>query len=439
MTMAASSAPAATGHDSARARNFQAVVLATMVVVTGILLMLAISRPELLPRALRTVTIVNALGAALLVLGRRSTRAASALFVAGLVSLVTFNALSGGGIRSPGVTAYLLFPLMAGVLLGARAAVVTAAVCATLGFALVAAGWQGILVQTAQYDELALWMLNCIYMGVSIVLVHTATGNISTALRRAEEELAARKIADEERRAVESQLRQSQKMEALGRLAGGIAHDFNNILTAIGGNAAMAAPLAPPGPVRESLDEIVKANARATALVQQVLTFSRHRETVRKVMLLQPVVEEALTLVRGSLGSGIRLRTSFAADLPPIEGDATQIHQVVMNLATNAADAMRRFGGVLTVSAERLSVEEGDPALAAGVYVCLHVEDTGMGMTTEVRERVFEPFFSTKGDQGTGLGLAVVYGIVREHGGSIAVDSEPGKGTTFTVCLPALP
>jgi hypothetical protein len=165
-----------------RTMKLRSIAFATMAVVTVILAVLSISRPELALRALRTVTIVNGVGLMALVVSRRSPRAASVLFVAGLVTLVSFNALTGGGIRSPGVTAYLIFPLMAGVLLGGRAALVTGGMCALLGLTLVVADSRGWLVQTVRYDTVALWMLNSIYMGIALFVVRTATGTIADAL-----------------------------------------------------------------------------------------------------------------------------------------------------------------------------------------------------------------------------------------------------------------
>ncbi|HEX6589714.1 MAG TPA: ATP-binding protein [Longimicrobiales bacterium] len=244
------------------------------------------------------------------------------------------------------------------------------------------------------------------------------------------------------RRGLEGQLRQAQKMEALGTLAGGIAHDFNNILTAIGGNVDLALLETKEAEVRTYLREVKEAHERARDLVKRILVFSRRQEALKDVVPLQPVVEEALRLIRASLGSNIRVETKFARDLPPILADSTQIHQVLMNLATNAAYAMSEKGGVLTVALDECEtcdpLDDGLPAeLEPGRYVRLSMRDTGIGMGPDVRERLFEPFFTTKGVRGTGLGLSVVHGIVHEHGGAIRVESQPGRGTLFQLYFPA--
>jgi signal transduction histidine kinase len=237
-------------------------------------------------------------------------------------------------------------------------------------------------------------------------------------------------------------LRQAQKMEALGTFAGSVAHDFNNILFAIGANAEVALLDAQSGePVLDSLAEIVKAHARGRDLVRQILLFSRRQEPRREIMDVAPVVEEALRLLRPTMPPGVTVRTRAAEALPPVRADALQLHQVMMNLGTNAAYAMRERGGTLTADVDAITVEGGTQrshtGLEPGSYIRVKVADTGTGMTEEVRERLFEPFFTTKGEAGTGLGLSVVHGIVREHGGVITVTSEVGAGTTFEIYLPA--
>src|SRR5712692_3829256 len=225
-----------------------------------------------------------------------------------------------------------------------------------------------------------------------------------------------------ERKKLERQLQVSQRLEAVGQLAAGIAHDFNNILTAISGNTKLAlADLPPDHPVQQNLTEIQNASSRATKLVRQILTFSRQQESKREVIKLAPVIEEVLKLLRASLPAKIEIRTHFSPDVPAVSADTTQMHQILMNLATNAADAMQD-GGVL---------EEGP-------YVRLSIADAGCGMTPATMEHIFEPFFTTKPQgQGTGLGLSVVHGIMKNHGGAITVYSEPGKGTVFHLYLPA--
>ena len=242
-----------------------------------------------------------------------------------------------------------------------------------------------------------------------------------------------------ERVSLEEQVRQTQKMQALGTLAGGIAHDFNNILTAINGNAELALAEAEDPGVRESLQEIQEAGGRAKDLVRQILIFSRRQAVRREVTDLAPVVEEALKLLRTNLPKTIQVSTRIAPDAPVVEADATQIHQIVMNLGTNAGHAMGERG-TLTIDLDAVAIEDGNlPAidLRPGAYARLSVRDTGVGMSPEILERIFEPFFSTKGDAGTGLGLSVVHGIMRDHDGAITVESEVGKGTAFHLYFPA--
>ena len=246
------------------------------------------------------------------------------------------------------------------------------------------------------------------------------------------------------RRNLELQVQRAQRMESLGTLAGGVAHDFNNILAAILANVACATyGLDPKHPTREFLSEIEKASERATDLVRQILTFSRHQEPRRQAIKLAPAVTEALKLLRSTLPQKIELRTQFAADLPEVLAEPTQVHQVIMNLGTNAAHAMAPGPGLLSVRAERVVLEgtlvAGAVELPAGPYARLVFEDTGSGMDEAILERIFDPFFTTKEPgKGTGLGLSVVHGIMKSYAGGIAVRSTPGRGTTFTLYFPAL-
>ncbi|MFL5801626.1 MAG: chemotaxis protein CheB [Roseiflexaceae bacterium] len=246
-----------------------------------------------------------------------------------------------------------------------------------------------------------------------------------------------------ERKHLEAALRQSQKMQALGTLAGGIAHDFNNILTSIIGNIELAiGDLPPDHPVQVSLTEVEKASLRASDLVRRILTFSRPQEPKLKVMKFQPVIEEALRLLRSTLPAMIQIGTNFAADVPDVSVDTTQIHQVMMNLGTNAAHAMGELGGLLDIRLASVMVDADRARISAelheGRYAWLSISDNGSGMDKATIERIFEPFFTTKGpDQGTGLGLSVVHGIMQSHHGAITVYSEPGKGTQFDLYFPA--
>jgi PAS domain S-box-containing protein len=250
------------------------------------------------------------------------------------------------------------------------------------------------------------------------------------------------KQAEAQQRALEAQLRESQKMEAIGTLAGGVAHDFNNLLAAILGNLSLAREDAGPGhPAQESLQEIHRAAIRARQLVQQILTFSRRQTQVFQPQPLTPLVEEALGLMRSLLPAGVRLTTRLQSAARPVLCDATQVQQVLMNLCTNAWQAYQGQGGEVRVSLDECVL---DPAQAealglpeAGLHACLSVVDNGPGMDDDTQRRIFEPFFTTKAPgTGTGLGLAVVHGIVKAHRGAIALRSRPGEGARFDIYLP---
>lgn len=256
------------------------------------------------------------------------------------------------------------------------------------------------------------------------------------------QDITAEKRAEEEKTRMKEQLRQAQKMEAIGTLAGGIAHDFNNMLAVIMGNAELALDEIDGNQIyRRNIEQIVKASKRARDLVKQILTFSRKTEGKRKPLKLTPLIKETFTLLRGSLPTTIAINLDIQAGSDTVSTDPSQIQQIIMNLATNAAYAMQEKGGMLTIglSDGRFSEDEPlpDPEMSAGDYVKLTVRDTGKGMSARTLRRIFEPFFTTKpAGQGTGMGLAVVYGIVKGHGGAITVESERGKGSCFTVFLP---
>ncbi len=278
------------------------------------------------------------------------------------------------------------------------------------------------------------------WLQVRGLCIRDASGNVRRFVGSAID-ITARKNAEGEKERLERELRQSQKLEAMGTLAGGIAHDFNNILGAILGYGELAQKAAPEGgPLRRYLDNVMHAGGRAKALVERILAFSRSGVGERGPVNVQAVIEETLELLAASLPASVRLERRLDAGDAAIVGDATQLHQVAMNLGTNALQAMEG-GGVLEVTLDRVHVAQsrrlshGD--LAAGSYVRLCVSDTGDGIPPEVLDRIFDPFFTTKSvGEGTGLGLSLVHGIATDLGGAIDVCTAVGKGTTFAIWLP---
>ena len=257
-------------------------------------------------------------------------------------------------------------------------------------------------------------------------------------------DITQRRTAEDARNSLEKQLRQAQKMEAIGTLAGGIAHDFNNILGAILSSAELLLLDAPEShPFNPTLQAIFNAGKRARDLIRQILTFSRQEEQKRTLLHLKPIVREAVNLLRATIPSTTEILYDLGDQLPSVIADPIQIHQVIMNLCTNAAHAMRNQLGRLELRLARVQVDEPleltHCSLQPGLYVRLTVGDNGHGMTKETVRRIFEPFFTTKGPQeGTGLGLSVVLGIVKAYNGAISLQSSLGMGTTFDVYFPAV-
>lgn len=271
--------------------------------------------------------------------------------------------------------------------------------------------------------------------------VQERTAELVDTVKQLKQEIAERQQAEAERQRLQGQLLQAQKMESIGRLAGGVAHDFNNILTAILSYAELSLmKLAEDHPVRSHLVSIQAASEKAATLTHQLLAFSRRQVLEMKAVDLNKVLEGMANMLSRMIGEDVLLEMRTEAMISTIRADRGQIEQVLMNLAVNARDAMTS-GGRLLIGTEDVDLDDTllrtQETVTFDKYVMLSVSDTGAGMTAEVRDRIFEPFFTTKElGRGTGLGLATVYGIVKQHSGNIIVDSEPGKGTTFKVYFP---
>ncbi len=273
-------------------------------------------------------------------------------------------------------------------------------------------------------------------------LVSQKTQELLSTNEQLRKEIDERRQSEKVRGQLEEQLRQSQKMDALGTLAGGIAHDFNNMLQAISSHVQLMMLRGENDSTQDSLGKIDKTVARASELVRRLLTFSRRADVKRSRVCLNSEVENVADLLRRTLPKTIRITTTLDPDLQPVLGDPIQIEQVLVNLAGNARDAMPT-GGELIVETRNVLLDERQAPryldLKPGPYVRITISDTGCGMDKEVREHIFEPFFTTKGvGKGTGLGLPMVFGIIKDHQGHIACESTPGKGTTFTLFFPAL-
>lgn len=272
-------------------------------------------------------------------------------------------------------------------------------------------------------------------------LVEKRTAELTRANKELRREIAERKRAEKEKEDIQKQLLQAQKMESLGTLAGGIAHDFNNILSAIFGYTELARYEFPEGTSQRSkMEGVLKAAHRARDLVEQILAFSRQSGQEKKPLKIGPIVKETCKLLRASLPTSIAVRQNIQPESGTVLANPAQIHQILMNLCTNAAHAMRKKEGVLKVSLVEVELDSEAAAhhvdLEPGPYLKLTISDTGHGMNSSVMERIFDPYFTTKAPgEGTGLGLAVTHGIVKSLGGNISVHSQPGEGTSFDVLL----
>lgn len=256
-------------------------------------------------------------------------------------------------------------------------------------------------------------------------------------------DVSARKQAEEEKRKLQTTLQKAQKLEAIGTLAGGIAHDFNNILSPLVGYAELLKMELPENhPSHTYADIMLQSALRARELVSQILAFSRESELQIKPIKLQPIIYECMKLLRSSIPKTIEIEHHIDPDCSPVNADPTKFHQIIMNLATNAFHAMEKTGGKLTVSLQQTRIEQDSSEISdllPGTYIQLTVADTGIGMTSDVLDNVFDPYFTTKEKgKGTGLGLAVVHGIVKEFGGDIRIFSKPAKGTCIHIRLPTL-
>lgn len=277
---------------------------------------------------------------------------------------------------------------------------------------------------------------------ISTALLHDNAGHPLYFISHIQD-LTEKKMAEEERKKLEIQLRQSQKMEAVGTLAGGIAHDFNNILSAIMGNTQLAQlDVSTDNPLQQRFEQILNASYRARDLVKQILVFSRQSEQELRPVKIKLVVKEVLNLIRASLPASIEIRKAIDSD-STILADPTQIHQIIMNFCTNAGHAMQEKGGILNVNLTDVELDSdfvnSYPDINCGLHVMLTVKDTGHGIPPNILNQIFDPFFTTKKKgEGTGMGLSVVHGIVKSHHGIITADSNPGKGSTFTVYFPVV-
>jgi len=360
-------------------------------------------------------------------------RLASTVFVFSLWAFTSFGAWMEGGLRSPMLTLFFPLILIAALLLGRKAAVLVTALCvgSAIGFFLMER--TGVfLAGSAPPSAERFW--SGYLVSLTIVVVVAMLGN--SELRRSNRAL---RLEIEERRALEAQLQHAQRMEAVGRLASGLAHDVKNHLMVISAHSeALQRQAGQDHAKRARVGQIMEVVYRASELVQRLLVFSRSDKPNPREVDLNRLIEDTVGMLQPTISAEIELQTRLSPTLGPVRADPTRIQQVLLNLAINACDAMPD-GGVLCIETASREVGPHD-AMAPGRYAVITVQDSGEGMEQEVQSRAFEPFFTTKIEGvGTGLGLAVVRGIIKEADGHISLKSEPGRGTTFMIHLPCAP
>jgi signal transduction histidine kinase/ActR/RegA family two-component response regulator len=359
----------------------------------------------------------------------------------GIVFVLSVLLIAVIGMPGAGLIWFCFFPVLTALLLGLRAAIASliALAITSVGFGIaIAGGWfvwglSGPGTSITVAEDLLLWAVNATNALAVSAAMSLALATLLRGLESTNRSLAAaieeRDRGQAEREKLESQLRQAHKLEAVGRLAGGIAHDFNNLLVPMLVYTDDVRRELPAGtPAWDRLGEVLQSAERARSLVQRILMFGRRAVVARTSVRVDAIIREAGGLLRAAIPSMIDIRYAFATTDAMVIADPAELHQVIMNLGTNAAYAMRETGGRLT-----FHLDHAD----SGQFVRLRVTDTGAGMTPETIEHAFEPFFTTKPPgEGSGLGLATVHGIVTALGGRITLSSEPGRGTTVELCLP---